>query len=200
MADKLRWLIALFNQGVPIKNGGIYLKPKIDPQLGQLYPSLEEIARKIAEKEKVVIRPTGSYALNKLGISTQVPTKVVFLTNGSPRTIRIGKGTITFKSTTPKKLAAKSDTVFLAIQALIELGEKGTTHKIIESLCAILQKDGPAAIREDARSAPNHVTRTIYLIADKIESNGRIPTATGKSASSDHRTGQRPEGYEPKSR
>ena len=153
---------------------GIYLKPKIDPQLGQLYPSLEEIARKIAEKERVVIRPTGSYALNKLGLSTQVPTKVVYLTNGSPRTIRIGKGTLTFKSTTPKKLSAKSETVFLAIQALIELGEKGTTDKIIESLCTILQREGPAAIRVDARSAPNHVAKTLYFIADKLENNGRV--------------------------
>jgi hypothetical protein len=168
---------------------GIYLKPKIDPQLGQLYPSLEEIARKIAEKEKVVI-----------GLSTQVPTKVVFLTNGSPRTIRIGKGTLTFKSTTPKKLSAKSDTVFLAIQALIELGEKGTTDKIIESLCTTLKREGPAAIREDARSAPNHVAQTLYLIADKLESNDRVSSTTGKPASPDHRTGQRPDGYEPKSR
>jgi hypothetical protein len=178
---------------------GIYLKPKIDPQLGQLYPSLEEIARKIAEKERVVIRPTGSYALNKLGLSTQVPTKVVFLTNGSPRTIRIGKGAITFKSTTPKKLSAKNDIVFLAIQALIELGEKGTTDKIIESLCTILKREGPAAIREDARSAPNHVAKTLYIIADKLENDDRVSSITGKPASPDHRTSQRPEGYEPKS-
>ena len=179
---------------------GIYLKPKIDPQMGQLYPSLEEIARKIAEKERVVIRPTGSYALNKLGLSTQVPTKVVYLTNGSPRTIRIGKGTLTFKSTTPKKLSAKSDIVFLAIQALIELGEKGTTDKIIESLCTILKREGPAAIREDARSAPNHVAKTLYFIADKLENNDRVSSITGKPASSDHRTDQRPDGHEPKSR
>jgi Family of unknown function (DUF6088) len=190
----------LVGQNVLTRMGkGIYLKPKMDPELGSVYPSLEEIARKVAEKERVVIRPTGSYALNKLGLSTQVPTKVVFLTNGSPRTIRIGKGTITFKSTTPKRLAAKNDTVFLAIQALIELGEKGTTGKIIESLCSILEREGPSAIREDARSAPNHVAKTLYLIADKIESNGRIPPITRKPSSSDHRTGERPDGHEPKS-
>ncbi len=178
---------------------GIYLKPKTDPQLGLVYPSLEEIARKIAEKEKVVIRPTGSYALNKLGLSTQVPTKVVFLTNGSSRTIRIGKGTITFKSTTPKKLAAKSDLVFLAIQALIELGEKGTTDKITETLYNVLKNEGAASIRADARSAPNHVARTLYLIADKIENNGRISSVTGKPASPDHRTSQRSDRHEPES-
>lgn len=154
---------------------GIYLKPKTDPLLGEVYPSFEEIARKIAEKEKVVIRPTGAYALNKLGLSTQVPTKVVFLTNGNSRIIQIGqRGTITFKSTTPKKLAAKNDIVFLAIQALIELGEEDTKPSIINKLTAALEKVGAVAIREDARSAPTRVARILYDIAVKIESNDRI--------------------------
>jgi hypothetical protein len=151
---------------------GIYLKPENNPRLGQVFPSLETIARKIAEKEKVQIRPTGSAALNKLGLSTQVPTKVVFLTDGSPRTIKVGKGTISFKSTTPKKLAAKSDTVFLAIQALMELGTKGLNEKTTDILYKVLKNESPATIREDARLAPNHVARTLYGIADKIEKNG----------------------------
>src|ERR1700750_943418 len=69
----------MVRQKIVIRLGkGIYMKPKTDPLLGQLRPSLEEIAHKIAEKEHVIIRPTGAYALNKLGLSTQVPTRVVF--------------------------------------------------------------------------------------------------------------------------
>ena len=150
---------------------GIYLKPEYNPRLGQVFPSLETIARKIAEKEKVQIRPTGSAALNKLGLSTQVPTKVMFLTDGSPRTIKVGKGTISFKSTTPKKLAAKSEKVFLVIQALMELGSKTLSEKTTDILYTALKNESPATIREDARLAPNHVARTLYGIADKIEKN-----------------------------
>ncbi|MFN7687019.1 MAG: DUF6088 family protein [Sphingobacteriales bacterium] len=150
---------------------GIYLKPKYDAVFGPILPSLESIARQIAANEHVIIRPTGSYALNKLGLSTQVPTKVVFLTNGSRRTIRIGKGTIQFKPTTPKKLAAQNDVVFFAIQALITLGEKGATEKVIQLLTDRLRPIASAVIRSDARHAPRHVYKTLYQIADKLDKN-----------------------------
>ena len=68
---------------------GIYYIPKIDPLLGELQPSAEEIAERIAKKEKVRIRPAGAYALNKLGLSTQVPTKLIYITDGVPRQLRI---------------------------------------------------------------------------------------------------------------
>jgi len=150
---------------------GIYLKPKNDPLLGLIQPSLEEIAHQIAEREKVIIRPTGAYALNKLGISTQVPTKVVFLTNGSRRMIRVGKATINFKPTTPKKLAAENETVFLAIQALLALGEKGTTERVISTLTERLRPISPDTIRADARTATQHVAQTLIHIASNLENH-----------------------------
>jgi hypothetical protein len=151
---------------------GIYFKPEYDPELGMLYPSTEEIAVQIAKNEKVVIRPTGSYALNKLGLSTQVPTKVVFLTNGSPRKIKIGKGTITFKSTTPKKLATQNDLVFLASQALMAIDKDAFTKKIFDHLLKVLTNQPPEDIREGARLSPGKVAATLYKIADKIEHHG----------------------------
>jgi predicted transcriptional regulator of viral defense system len=70
---------------------GIYYIPKKDPVLGELYPSAEDVASKIAEKERVYIHPTGFYALNKPGLSTQVPTKLVYITDGVQRLLTIGK-------------------------------------------------------------------------------------------------------------
>jgi Family of unknown function (DUF6088) len=147
---------------------GIYLKPKEDPLLGPVLPSFEDIAQAIATKEQVIIRPTGSYALNKLGLSTQVPMKVVFLTNGSRRRIRVGKAIITFKPTTPKNLAAKNEIVFLSIQSLIELGEKNTTEKVKLALTNILGHVPPSIIREDARNAPQFVCKVLLDIANKL--------------------------------
>ena len=59
---------------------GIYLYPKIDNKLGLgvLYPSIDTIAKAIAKKDKARIAPTGIYALNRLGFSTQVPANVVY--------------------------------------------------------------------------------------------------------------------------
>ena len=88
---------------------GIYYLPKTDPLLGELYPSAEEVAKMIAKKEKVRIRPAGAYALNRLGLSTQIPTKLVYITDGVSRQLKIGRTTIRFKGTTAKKLSMKGE-------------------------------------------------------------------------------------------
>ena len=87
---------------------GIYCYPKIDKVLGLgvLYPTFEEIAAAIARRDKAKIAPTGVYALNKLGLSTQLPMNVVYLTDGSSRKVKLdGERGIQFKHTAKKNLA-----------------------------------------------------------------------------------------------
>lgn len=73
---------------------GIYYYPKIDKKygLGIIPPTLEETAYAIAKRDKARICPTGAFAVNALGLSTQVPGNVVFITDGAPRKVNIGKG------------------------------------------------------------------------------------------------------------
>lgn len=98
---------------------GIYYYPKEDKEygLGIIYPSVEDIAQAIAKRDKVNIVPMGAYALNRLGLSTQMPMNVVFLTNGAPRRIKIGNGRgILFKhSSSGKNFAYKSELMMLAL-------------------------------------------------------------------------------------
>lgn len=148
---------------------GIYLKPVIDPELGPVRPSREQLARKIAERDQVIIRPTGSYALNKLGLSSQVPTKVVFLTNGNSKRIGTGRGQIIFKKASARQLAVKSEKVFLVIQALIALGDKAETQHVISQITAILENESLENIMEGAKLAPQRIGRILYKIADKIK-------------------------------
>ncbi|HVU54508.1 MAG TPA: DUF6088 family protein [Puia sp.] len=148
---------------------GIYVKPTMDPELGALRPSLEDVAKQIAERDKVMIRPTGAAALNKLGLSTQVPTKVVYMTNGNPKRIQVGRSTIVFKKTTHKQLAVQPETVFLAIQALIALREQADDPDIIRKLTDVLGLEKPADVREGARLAPQRIGRILYQIANNIE-------------------------------
>jgi hypothetical protein len=148
---------------------GIYVKPTMDPELGALRPSLENVAQQIAERDKVVIRPTGAAALNKLGLSTQIATKVVYLTNGNPKRIQVGRSTIVFKKTTHKQLAVQPETVFLAIQALIALRDQTDDPGVIRQLTEVLAMEKPADIREGARLAPQRIGRILYQIANNIE-------------------------------
>ena len=149
---------------------GIYLRQVIDEIIGPIVPPIEEIAKAIAEKEHVVIRPTGAYAMNKLGISTQVPMKVVFLTDGQSRSIKIGRGRLTFKRVRPKLLGAKNELVYLAIQALEELGKQDeeTQQQTFEKIRVALANVTREAILADAKYAPQRITKLLhYLVSVK---------------------------------
>jgi hypothetical protein len=98
---------------------GIYVVPIHDKVFGEVLPSMEEITASLAKKEHVKIMPTGQYALNKTGLSTQVPMKMVFLTIGTKKNITIGKSSIVFQPTTNKKLAMVgtiSSLLFLGVE------------------------------------------------------------------------------------
>jgi len=119
---------------------GIYYRPKEDELLGIIHPSTEQIAEAIARRDKARIIPTGSFALYKLGLSTQIPLNVVFLTDGSPRKIEIGKQKITFKKTSPKNLAVNHRLSNLIIEGLRELGPGNVTQDTKQKIKSIIQK------------------------------------------------------------
>ncbi|UCS94303.1 hypothetical protein KZP23_04540 [Echinicola marina] len=133
---------------------GIYLYPKVDKELGILYPSTEDIAQAIARRDKARIVPTGVQALNKLGLSTQVPLKVVYLTDGAARTIKVGKRIISFKKASPKNLSTKGEISTLVIQALKSIGKDNLDQAIIEKVQSIIKKEDPKNIIHDSKLAP----------------------------------------------
>jgi len=128
---------------------GIYYLPKIDPIFGEIRPSPGEVAETLAKKEKVRIRPAGAYALNQLGLSTQVPTKLVYITDGVPRKIKVGKAVIIFKATTQKKLSAKGKLSGLIIQALDELDTRNMNSDMEKRIKELLLKEDPKKLKHD---------------------------------------------------
>ena len=143
---------------------GIYCYPKIDKQLGlgALYPSLDEIAQAVAKRDKARIAPTGSYALNILGLSTQVQMNVVYLTDGTARRLTIGNGTgILFKHTAPKNLAFRSRTAMYITFALKELGQEGVTQEHIDRIRELVKAEKKENILADAALIPSWIMRII---------------------------------------
>ena len=140
---------------------GIYLFPKTDKELGILYPSTEEIAKAIARRDKARIIPTGVYALNRLGLSTQVPMKIVYLTDGATRSIKIGKRTISFKRTSPRNLMTIGKISTLAIQALKEIGQENVDDEILKQLKVVLKKETQENILHDAKLAPAWINKIL---------------------------------------
>jgi Family of unknown function (DUF6088) len=141
---------------------GIYYKPRISKLLGLLHPSIEDIALAIAKRDKIRIVPTGAYALNRLGLSTQVPLNIVYLTDGHPRKIKIGKRTIVFKTTSLKNVSTQGPISTLVIQALRAIGSKHITESEIEKLQGFLQKERLSYLQHDYTAVPEWI-RKIYF-------------------------------------
>lgn len=157
-----RVLSRLKEKGILVRLAfGIYLYPKTDKELGILYPSVEDIAQAIARRDKARIIPTGITALNKLGLSTQVPLKAVYLTDGAARVLKIGKRTITFKKASPKNLLAKGEISGLAIQALKSIGKNNAEEELLVKIKSILKKENKENIMHDAKLAPAWINKIL---------------------------------------
>lgn len=144
---------------------GIYCYPKIDDKwgMGIMYPSIDNIAQALANKEKCRIAPTGSSALNALGISTQMPANVVYYTDGSPRNIKIGNGRgLLFKRTTDmKRFAYNSETMQLIVAALREIGNGKVSEKDKEIISKHLGVINDEDYLHDLTLAPAWVQKTL---------------------------------------
>ena len=143
---------------------GIYWVPKTDPVLGEIMPSLESVAETMAKKEHIHIKPVGAFALHKLGLTTQVPMKLVYLTDGPARIIRIGKNTIRFKPTTPKKLALEGKLSSLIIQALEELGTENLEPNIKQRIKELLFKEDRKKLLKDIKIAPAPISDFLFSL------------------------------------
>lgn len=136
---------------------GIFTKPKYNELVGDVLPTTEAIALAIAKRDKARILPTGSYAMHVLGLTTQIPLKLVYLTDGSPRKITIGKRTIQFKKTSPKNLALKGDISKLVVQALKEIGKAQATKNEINKIQNLLKKEDRKTLKHDIALAPQWI-------------------------------------------
>ena len=153
---------------------GIYDYPRVNPALGgQLSPDYDSVARAIARKNGVRIEPSGAWAANMLGLSTQVPAKIVYLSNGTSRTYRVGKQTIAFKRVGPKELLQKSGPSTLVIQALRYLGQEHVDDSVIGQLRDRLKPSDRKALLRDARYTVDWIYEVIKKIAaDQEDTDG----------------------------
>lgn len=148
-------LFRLEKEGIIIRVAqGIYVRPEVSDFIGKLLPSAEEVAEAIAKRDRIRTVPTGSYALNALGLSTQVPMNIVLLTDGSPRIIKVGKRTIKFKKTTPKNLLAKGEISRLVIQALKDIGNGNLTEAEEKKILELLKKEDEQDLQHDIALTP----------------------------------------------
>lgn len=146
---------------------GIYDFPKEHPKLGKLMPSPEKIAEALVGRDCIRIQPTGAYAANILGLSEQVPAKIVFLTDGPSRTIKIGSTTIQLRRTTPKNMAMAGRLSGLLVQALRELGKEYISPERIEHLKRTIPLNERKELLKDIRFVPEWMHSIFEELAEE---------------------------------
>lgn len=144
---------------------GLYDVPRHDPQIGLLAAPVEAIVNAVALRDGVRIQPSGAWAANRLGLSTQVPMQPVFLTDGPRREIVLGKLKIRFRHTTPRNMATAGRLSGLVIQALRWLGREYVDADMVRILRARIDAAGRAELLADIGSAPAWIGEVMREVA-----------------------------------
>ncbi len=142
---------------------GLYDYPVKHPELGLLNPSPERVAEALARGAGLRLQPAGAFAANQLGLSEQVPARIVFLTDGAGRKVSIKRLVIELRKAAPRQLALAGSMSGTVIQALRYLGRDHITPARVATLRKVLKPEDRRRLPKDARFAP--VWMRPYLLA-----------------------------------
>jgi hypothetical protein len=145
---------------------GLYDYPRKHSQLGLLSPSIDAIARALEGRNAINLQPSGAYAANLLGLSDQVPMKIVFLTNGPYKRVKLGEREIILKHTSTQNTATAGRTSGLVIQALRYIGKQHIDESVVRVLKRNLSKDDKKQMLKDLNYAPAWIGVIIRQIAE----------------------------------
>ena len=144
---------------------GIYDYPGSSELLGrQLGPQLDQVAHALARKFRWRIQPSGIAAQNILGLSTQVPSKLVYLSNGPDRNYEIGRTALQFQHTALKETGFKLSESALIVQALKSLGQERIRPEILAKIRNWLDPGLRSRVLSDTRTATGWVYAAIREI------------------------------------
>ena len=146
---------------------GLYDYPVQDPILGMVAPSADAIARALVVRDAIRLQPSGAYAANVLGLSEQVPSRIVFLTDGPARKVKIGKREIILQHTTPRNMATAGRKSGTLIQALRHLGQTQVDDQVIAALHRQISESDRPVLRKDLRHAPAWIADLLRPLTEK---------------------------------
>lgn len=134
---------------------GLYELPQMSSLLNlPMTQSPDALAQAWARKNGLRIVPSGVYAANLLGLTTQVPAKITYYTNGRTKTIKLGQHSIKLLNRGPKTMEVQGKTSALVLQALHYFGKDKVTPKMISRLKSLLSKKDKTELKNNLGHAP----------------------------------------------
>jgi hypothetical protein len=143
---------------------GVYDIPKTHATLGALSPDPDAVARAIAAEAGHRLQPTPARAANALGLSSQVPAQIVYLTDGGSRKIKVGHQIIHFRHASPRALLGAGTPAGVALQAIRAFGPDHLTDGLIRQLRQNLPSDAKAGLKKLAHHAPQWMASAIDAV------------------------------------
>jgi hypothetical protein len=143
---------------------GLYDFPKVHPKLGPLSPAPDDVAQALARETGSQVQITGARAANALGLSTQVPAKSIYLTDGPSRRVALGKRIVDLRHASPKHLIAPGSPAGTVVQALRHVGPMRAAD-IVRIAAHRLSASDKKTLATAALQAPAWMRPTLVSIA-----------------------------------
>lgn len=143
---------------------GLFDYPKVSKRLGVLSPSPDSVAGALARQTGSKVQVSGARAANLLGLTDQVPAKLVYLTDGPNRKARVGNQHIVLRHASSRNLAGLGRPTGIVFQALRYLGRKGVTKDTVRQLRAMLTRKQIEELQRDTLISPDWTRKVIQQI------------------------------------
>lgn len=143
---------------------GLYDFPKMHPQLGPLSPAPDDVAQALARETGSQVQIAGARAANALGLSTQVPAKSSYLTDGPSRRVVLGKRVVDLRHASPKHLIAPGSAAGTVVQALRHVGAVRAAD-VARIASRRLSASDKKTLASNAVQAPAWMRPTLFSIA-----------------------------------
>jgi hypothetical protein len=148
---------------------GVYDYPKYSEFLKEtLSPDFDQVAQALARKFNWRIQASGDAALNLLGLSTQVPARIVYLTDGPSRSYQVGQSELCFKKEALKNIGFKHLESGLIVHALKSLGQEHIDDAVIEKIRQKIDSKKHKQIMRDVSSVTGWVKEAIWKICRDV--------------------------------
>ena len=147
---------------------GLYDLPEVHSKLGEVMPSTTKVIDAIVKSEALQVQPTGAYAANLLGLSTQVPMRIELYTNGPKKCIRYGKQEILLRPTTPKNMIGAGAKAGLILHALRQIGKDNVSDDMIRQIKSQLEEKDAKQLMKQAQYAPAWIAKIMRELIKEI--------------------------------
>jgi hypothetical protein len=132
-----------------------------------LSPDIDSVAQALARKFGWRIQPDGEMALHLIGLSTQIPGRAIYLSDGPKRSYTIGQTSLVFRHTALKEAGFKHRESGLIVQALRALGQERVDAAVKAKIRVWMPERLRAKVRKDTQRATGWVHEVIVEITNE---------------------------------